>query len=215
MYDRRNRNIGTNAFGNCSKLTSGTFKDITSANTAHVKWTTVISTGATAVPPSSVLVNTTSVASMLKTGGNWEKTYNPGLYDADGVLLSSYDALNVNVETDTVATGNSIYRKYPAASILVLPEGITKIGSSAFSMYSPAMVVVPEGVTSIGAYAFRSSPIEKIILPDSLTTIGSKAFVGTSLTTLVIPDNVTSVTGVYDKTGGTLEWISLPYGIEE
>ena len=207
--------IGTNAFGNCSKLTSGTFKDITSANTAHVKWTTVISTGATAVPPSSVLVNTTSVASMLKTGGNWEKTYNPGLYDADGVLLSSYDALNVNVETDNVATGNSIYRKYPAASILVLPEGITKIGSSAFSMYSPAMVVVPEGVTSIGAYAFRSSPIEKIILPDSLTTIGSKAFVGTSLTTLVIPDNVTSVTGVYDKTGGTLEWISLPYGVEE
>jgi uncharacterized repeat protein (TIGR02543 family) len=54
-------------------------------------------------------------------------------------------------------------------------------------------VVIPEGVTHIGTSAFGSSPMTSISLPNSLIEIGQQAFLGTGLTTITIPKNVSTM----------------------
>ena len=56
-------------------------------------------------------------------------------------------------------------------------------------------LVIPEGVTSIGSEAFGNySSLESIIIPESVTSVGTAAFSGcTGLTSIVIPESVTSV----------------------
>ena len=66
------------------------------------------------------------------------------------------------------------------------------IGDQAFS-YTPALanIVLPEGVTEIGTGAFLSSGVQSIRLPNSLRYIRTKAFAGCSqLKTITIPENV-------------------------
>jgi uncharacterized repeat protein (TIGR02543 family) len=54
-------------------------------------------------------------------------------------------------------------------------------------------VVIPEGVTHIGTSAFGSSPVTSISLPNSLIEIGQQAFLGTGLTAITIPKNVSTM----------------------
>ena len=54
-------------------------------------------------------------------------------------------------------------------------------------------VVIPEGVTHIGTSAFDSSPVTSISLPNSLIEIGQQAFLGTGLITITIPKNVSTM----------------------
>ena len=60
---------------------------------------------------------------------------------------------------------------------LFLPENLTRIDAEAFyQTVSADEVVLPEGVTSIGSRAFAESRISKINLPSSLTYIAEDAF---------------------------------------
>lgn len=56
-------------------------------------------------------------------------------------------------------------------------------------------MVIPEGVTSIGSYAFSGrTGLTNITIPDSVTSIVQDAFEGcTGLTSITIPDSVTSI----------------------
>ena len=56
-------------------------------------------------------------------------------------------------------------------------------------------MVIPEGVTSIGSYAFSGrTGLTNITIPDSVTSIGQDAFEGcTGLTSITIPSSVTSI----------------------
>lgn len=68
---------------------------------------------------------------------------------------------------------------------VVIEEGVTTIGRSAFSGCSNlTSVTIPEGVKSIGSSAFREcSNLTSVTIPGSVISIGSSAFAGcTSLT---------------------------------
>ncbi len=54
-------------------------------------------------------------------------------------------------------------------------------------------VILPEGVTSIGSMAFINSNIEETNYPSTLTTIGGSAYQGTRITEAILPDNLTSL----------------------
>ena len=106
----------------------------------------------------------------------------------------------------------------------VIPEGITEVGSYAFSGRKQlANIVIPDSVTSIGSEAFDScSSLESVIIPDSITSIGDSAFYYCfSLESVTIPDSVTSIgdsafwcsnlTEVYYN-GSEAEWNSIYIG---
>ena len=61
---------------------------------------------------------------------------------------------------------------------MVIPDGVTSIGSSAFSYCSSlSSVVIPDSITSISSFAFSNcSTLTSVVIPDSVTSIGDYAF---------------------------------------
>ncbi len=79
---------------------------------------------------------------------------------------------------------------------LVIPDGVTSVGNSAFSYCSSlTSITIPEGVTSIGSSVFSyCSSLTSITIPESVTSIGSSAFSHcSSLMSITIPEGVTSI----------------------
>ena len=77
---------------------------------------------------------------------------------------------------------------------IVIPEGVTKIGSEAFAnCESLQTVVIPESTTSIGFGAFfQCSSLHTVTIPKSVTSIGSSAFCNCfSLLEIEIPSELT------------------------
>ena len=70
-----------------------------------------------------------------------------------------------------------------AASTVTLPGNLKTVPAQAFyGDTSLNAVVIPEGVTSIGSKAFANSSVKTLTLPASLKSIASDAFSGTKIT---------------------------------
>ncbi|MBQ3804227.1 MAG: leucine-rich repeat protein [Prevotella sp.] len=79
---------------------------------------------------------------------------------------------------------------------VTIPNSVNSIGNSAFFGCSGlTSVTIPNSVTSIGAEAFYScSGLTSVSIPNSVTRIGTFAFSGCSgLTSVTIPNSVTSI----------------------
>lgn len=79
---------------------------------------------------------------------------------------------------------------------LVIPESVTRISNAAFSGYSfLTSVTIPQNVTSIGDIAFKGcSGLTSITISNSVTYIGNGAFQNCSgLTSIIIPKSVISI----------------------
>ena len=79
---------------------------------------------------------------------------------------------------------------------VVLPEGLTSIGTSAFIFCNYLTSVnIPSSVTNIGDRAFDGcSKLSSITLPEGLPTIGYRTFSGCScLNAITIPSTITSI----------------------
>ena len=77
------------------------------------------------------------------------------------------------------------------ASVVVVPDGVTRIRDSAFARCSSlTSITLPNSVTKIGKYAFAyCSSLTSITAPNSVTTIGEMAFYGcSSLTSISLPN---------------------------
>lgn len=88
----------------------------------------------------------------------------------------------------------SVLVKYPAGLTgeAVLSEDLFEIGEWAFEWCALSRIEIPDGVTKIGSRAFSGCfRAEEIILPETVTRIGDQAFFGCGgLKELVIPDGV-------------------------
>ncbi|GHV32386.1 hypothetical protein AGMMS4952_22650 [Spirochaetia bacterium] len=84
---------------------------------------------------------------------------------------------------------------------VIIPEGLIKIGYSAFGLPqsingSPTLtsITIPASVTEIGVVAFQGSLITSITLPAGLTKLGAGAFQNcTTLKNITIPEGITEI----------------------
>lgn len=79
---------------------------------------------------------------------------------------------------------------------ITIPDGVTKIGYSAFCFCTElTSIAIPDSVTSIGYSAFcRCTKMKSITIPNSVTSIGDYAFSGCKeLTSITIPNSVTRI----------------------
>ena len=74
-------------------------------------------------------------------------------------------------------------------------------------------VIVEEGVTYIGSCAFTDLEVAEVKLPSTLFGIGDYAFEGTNLKVVDIPDSVTYLGDRIFKDCGKLDTVRLPNGI--
>ena len=109
-----------------------------------------------------------------------------------------------------------LFRDCSKLTSIIIPEGVTSIGSSAFYNCSQlTSIVIPEGITSIGSHAFDCCyQLTSIVIPESVTSIGSAAFQNCSqLTSIVIPEGVTSIGSCAFRNCSQLTSIVIPEGV--
>ena len=93
---------------------------------------------------------------------------------------------------------------------IVIQNGVTSIGKSAFLNCHMTSVTIPNSVTSIGADAISFCPhLTSVTIPDSVTSIGAAAFAACAELTAIFVDadnsNYASLDGVlFDKNCTTL-----------
>ena len=101
---------------------------------------------------------------------------------------------------------------------IVIPNGITIIGASAFSGCTGLMSVeIPSSVTAIGGSAFNGcTGLTSVEIPSSVTTIGASAFNGCiRLTSVEIPSSVTIIgTGAFSGCTG-LTSVEIPSSVTD
>ncbi|MBP3310304.1 MAG: leucine-rich repeat protein [Ruminococcus sp.] len=120
-------------------------------------------------------------------------TENPGFDIQDGVLVS-YNGTDSEVKVPDGITkiGNSAFYGKQVQSVS-LPDTVTEIGSSAFANSALRDISLPEGLRSIGRSAFQNTWLTEVHIPHGVTEIPDDAFFNSRLTKVTIPDSVTKI----------------------
>ena len=94
-------------------------------------------------------------------------------------------------------TGENIAPWFPWVSdikSIIVEDGVTYIGESAFAACSPSSVKLAGSVIEIGDNAFYACfGFEELVLPSALTSIGESAFSNSGIKRITIPDRVTYI----------------------
>lgn len=167
--------INTEAFINCSSMTSVTIPDgVVQVNMSAFEGCTNLTS--VTFPASVTLIKSdafkgcSSLSNITFLGGM--PTIEEGAFDGTAWLGNQGD----------FAINGSILVKYNGSdSEVVIPSGVTAIADSAFrSNYAISRVVIPEGVTAIGEEAFSyCRNLSEVVIPASVNTIGWDAFADT------------------------------------
>jgi hypothetical protein len=130
----------------------------------------------------------------------------------NGTLTISGTGAMANYEYNTLPW----YSYRLSITTIVIEDGVTSIGKSAFSgCNSLTKVTIPNGVTSIGDWAFSGcSSLTKVTIPNGVTSIGDAAFLYCSrLTEVTIPNSVTSIGGGAFERCSSLTEVTIPNSV--
>lgn len=172
--------IGTRAFEHCNKL----YKVINNSDLEL----TIGSTDNGYVAYYAKVIVDKDVNKTYRTDSNGT-TY---IETSNGFMFSLYNGTykliaymgseeTVTLPTDINGNSYTIYQMRGVKNVII-PEGVTSIGSDAFSGCSSLeSIEIPSGVTSIDSLAFNGcSSLTSIEIPSGVTSIGSSAFYGTA-----------------------------------
>lgn len=158
----------------------------------------------------------TVLGGMMSGGGSDSDILPAGLYDANGVMITSWEDLLANgtvlVDNGVVSQGDN---SDALSGTLTLPNdgSITSIGDGAFFGCSELVgAIIPDSVTSIGNTAFRMcTSLESIEIPERVTSIGNYTFGNcSSLASVTIPESVESIGDYAFSDCTSLESITIP-----
>ncbi len=99
---------------------------------------------------------------------------------------------------------------------LVLPEGITYIGSNVFNhCIGITNVIIPNSVTSVGESAFRDCIwLKKVHIPDNVNSVGEGCFVGCYyLSDVKLPDAIVEIKDFTFSSCDKLKQITIPENV--
>ena len=136
-------------------------------------------------------------------------------YDADDNRSPAYNNLKVKkivIEDGVTSIGESAFENCSLTSITI-PKSVTSIGELVFyGCNSLTSITIPDGVTSIGNFAFAfCRNLTGITISDSVTSIGDDAFYNcSSLISITIPKNVTSIGNSVFENCSSLTDITIP-----
>ena len=163
----------------------------------------------------------------------------------DGVLIGyNGDGGEVVLPDGVRYISRAFYRQYGRSEVpirsVVLPEGVTEIGESAFlSIQTLESVMLPDSLRRIGQGAFCEcralksialpagvteiadrtfsgcEALERITLSESTVSIGEGAFFGCAIPFLRLPDSLRSIGAQAFRACASLETLSIPAGVRE
>ena len=110
--------------------------------------------------------------------------------------------------------GRSAFCFVEELSEIVLPSTLTEIGYGAFCCTGLTSVVIPEGVTRIEEATFERCPLISVVIPDTVTSIGAYAFRDTLLTEVRLPASLSEL-GSAAFACSSLSAVVLPEGLRE
>ena len=223
--------IGSNAFYNCSGLTSVTIPS------------SVTSIGSNAFSGCTGLTSVTIPSSVTTIGSNAFSGVAPETLMAKRGDIGSISTENLKtliIPEGVTEIGEYAFYGCSSLTSVMIPSSVTSIGDDAFyGCSSLTSVTIPEGVTFIGCYAFYGcdnlykdtngvqyeSEARKILVkaprtfsgtfvtPESVRFIHGDAFRGCSnLTSILIPQGVVSIGG-YAFEGCSLTSVTIPSSV--
>lgn len=129
---------------------------------------------------------------------NYYESYHTGDNMMNGYEFYNQTKLTeVNLPKSVKNVGYYSFRVCKSLGKVTMYEGLDKIDGYAFEYTNLKDVIIPEGVTSIGSGAFAScGNMKNVQFPSTLKTIGLSAFGScSSLTSLELPDGLQRIEG--------------------
>lgn len=178
--------IGERVFSHCSGLTSLTIPD------------SVTSIGFYAFISCSELRSVTIGRGVTNIDGSaFENCYRlSSVHVSDLAMWCGISFTYCNNIQNPLYYAKHLYVNGAEITNLIIPDGVTSIGSYAFHGCSGlTSVTIPNSVTNIGVGAFsRCSGLTSVTIPNSITSTGERVFYNCSgLTSVTIPSSVTSI----------------------
>ena len=111
--------------------------------------------------------------------------------------------------------GNFAFIDCKELDTVIIPEGVTSIGNTAFGNSSVKSIVIPKNVKSIERFAFsHCKNLEFIVIPDGVKRLEDGTFAGCiNLVSVTIPNSVNYIGNVVFFQCVKLEFIIIPKGI--
>lgn len=135
---------------------------------------------------------------------------NDGFYSDDLYLRYTFDG-------DGVQNGLTLMKYVGASSEVIVPDGVTKLQSNAFSdCKTLTRVTLPAGVTELPNSLFGGcTALSEIVIPEGVTSIGESAFDGCeSLMEIRLPAGITEIPTALFSGCKALSAVSIPEGVD-
>ena len=119
--------------------------------------------------------------------------------------------------SDYIYTG-CVFKDCPKLTEIVVPDGVTRIPSSAFSdMASLQKVVFPDSLTSIGGSAFKfCTGLTSFTLPETISKVEERTFEGCkNLKEIIFPENLDAIGEFAFRECDSLEEVKIPDSVTQ
>lgn len=208
--------IGTHAFSKCTGLAevyfwgdapnigpgifSGDNNVIVHYLPGTTGWSATLGGRPTVFVPYNIAINNGQVAINGYAGSNGVVAIPRAIFGLPVTSIGEYafnraSLTGLVIPDGVTSIGNSAFLRCTSLTNVTLPDSVTNIASWAFSYCgSLTSVKIPDGITTIDYGLFYGcSSLTNIVIGNSVTSIMGAAFWNTGLRDLNIPDNVTSI----------------------